>query len=192
MLVDVLPSYLCACVPTTGTCPAFLPKMTSVMTTWERLRVHLALGGVTQRRDWKATGRYEAGNQYCQSITVHHGRDQDGTSVSESSSEVPGVIPAGTQWPAQRWPANTGWLVLFFWSNIHNSTSIHSRVHVWTAWHGMGAKGTWATCTRSHAASNHASKLHVLTGWALTPDHKAGGDLFLFFLFTRFQGTGKH
>lgn len=77
MLVDVLPCYLLRMHAYYRYLLYILQNMIELIDTWERLRVHLAMS-VTQSRDWKATGRYEAGNQCCSRSTSHHGKNQDG------------------------------------------------------------------------------------------------------------------
>lgn len=115
MLVDVLPRYLLHLHACDRYLLYILPKNYRVDRHVGEAACPSGSMGVTQSRDWKATGRYEAGNQ-CLFPISNPSWKRTGMEkrASESSPEVPGVIPAGTQWPAQRWPSNTGWVVTLF------------------------------------------------------------------------------
>lgn len=111
LLADVLPSYLCACMPARllSVFAMFCPKHDEGATTWERLRVHLALGECDSKgRDGKAAKRYEVGNQCSRSI--HCEKDQGWEEVSR----LPEYLVTSPSFPRAssgrpRWPANTGW-----------------------------------------------------------------------------------
>lgn len=180
MLIDVLPSYLCACMLTLGTCHVFPQKRDGGVTTWERLRVHLAPGECDSRQGWEGS-REIRGRQ--PTFSIKPSWQRPGWERGESSPEVPGritVIPAGIQWPAKV-AGQYGLGVLFFRSNTHNSTSIPSRVHGVhsMAWDG-GRRYIRDLYPLAGPSCKHSrSNLHMPC-WAHTRSHKGGGDLFLF------------